>query len=58
MWITFQSGHGSGSFSQKIKSTKLAKVSNNLESGKVKAKVNGGGAEVKITTSVGNIIIE
>lgn len=41
-----------------IKSTKLAKVSGNLQKGKVKGKINGGGSEVKITTSTGNIYID
>ena len=41
----------------KIKSDKLAKVSKNLDSGKVQGRVNGGGTEVKMTTS-GTIYIE
>lgn len=56
--LPFNQGMDLDLSARKIKSTKLAKVSNNLESGKVKGKVNGGGAEVKITTSVGSIIVD
>jgi hypothetical protein len=42
----------------KIKSDKLSKVSKNLNSGLVNGKVNGGGADVKITASAGIVYID
>lgn len=42
----------------RIKSEKLTKVSNNLKSGKVKGKVNGGGTAVKINAGMGTITID
>jgi hypothetical protein len=42
----------------KIKSDKLAKVSNKLETGRVKGKINGGGTEVIISSSVGTVYLD
>ena len=42
----------------KIKSDKLSKVSKNLDSGRVKGKVNGGGTQVVLTASSGTIFVE
>lgn len=42
----------------RIYSDKLAKVTDNLKSGKVKGKVNGGGKSVQIYTSVGAVYVD
>jgi hypothetical protein len=56
--IPFSEGMDLDIKGNRIKSDKLSKVSSNLSSGRVKGRVNGGGAEVTMTASSGTIFVE
>lgn len=56
--IPFSEGMNLDIRGNKIKSDKLAKVSSNLNSGRVKGRVNGGGTEVTMSASSGTIFVE
>jgi hypothetical protein len=56
--IPFSEGMDLDIKGNRIKSDKLAKVSSNLSSGRVKGKVNGGGTEVTLSASSGTIYVE
>lgn len=56
--IPFSEGMDLDIKGNRIKSDKLAKVSSNLDSGRVKGRVNGGGTEVTMSASSGTIFVE
>ncbi|MBP8156362.1 MAG: hypothetical protein KAX81_04985 [Leadbetterella sp.] len=56
--IPFSEGMDLDIKGNRIKSDKLSKVSSNLDSGRVKGKVNGGGTEVTMSASSGTIYVE